>query len=92
MLLGGMVMWRRADRTGDRSPFILKPWRRRDAAAALTRAARQEACDLEDLTPTRYADIRLRHPELELPKHATVARAFGGWQTALEEAATAVAE
>ncbi len=85
-------MWRRADRTGDRSPFILKPWRRRDAAAALARAARQEACAVSELTPTRYADIRLRHPELELPKHATVTRAFGGWQMALEEAAAAAAE
>ena len=80
-------MWRRADRTGDRSPFVLKPWRRRDAAVALARAAEKEACAVDELTPTRYADIRLRHPELELPKHATVARAFGGWQAALDEAA-----
>ena len=82
-----MVMWRRADRTGDRSPFVLKTWRRRDAAAAVARAAQQDSCPVHELTPVRYADIRLRHPELELPKHSTVARAFGGWQAALEEAA-----
>jgi hypothetical protein len=86
-----MVMWRRSDRGGgDRSPFVLKSWHRRDAAAALTRAAEQADCAVDELTPTRYADIRLRHPELELPKHAAVARAFGGWHTALEQASGAL--
>ena len=66
---------------------MLKSWHRRDAAEALARAATQEACAVDELTPTSYADIRLRHPELDLPKHATVTRAFGGWQAAVEAAA-----
>jgi hypothetical protein len=83
-----MVQWRRADQSGEKSPLVLKEAAPSEAVDALVQAAHQDSCSLDELTPTRYAEIRLRHPELSLPKHSTITRALGGWQAALDQAAT----
>jgi hypothetical protein len=85
-MVRSVVHWRRSDQSGEKSPLVLKEAAPSEAVGALVEAAQQDSCPLEELTPTRYAAIRLRHPELGLPKHSTIARTLGGWQAALDQA------
>jgi hypothetical protein len=55
-------------------------------AEALLRAVDQETCALDELTPSRYAELRRRRPQMGLPRTTTVTAVCGSWQRAVEAA------
>jgi hypothetical protein len=55
-------------------------------AAALLTALDQEKCSLDELTPTRYAELRRRRPQMGLPRTTTVTAVCGSWHRAVEAA------
>lgn len=55
-------------------------------AQALLRAVEHESCALEELTPTRYAALRSKRPQMGLPRTTTVTAVCGSWQRAVEAA------
>lgn len=69
------------------SPFARNENADCDAAAqALLKAAEHESCSLGELTPTRYADLRNRRPQIGLPRATTITAVCGTWQRAAEAA------
>ncbi len=55
-------------------------------AQALLEALEHEDCPLQELTPTRYAELRRRRPQIGLPRTTTVTSVCGSWQKAVEAA------
>ena len=72
---------------GNWSPFARNEGADCEAVAeALLSALEHEACPLEQLTPTRYAELRRRRPQLGLPRTTTVTAVCGSWTRAVEAA------
>ena len=75
------------------SPFARNDGADCDAVAqALLAALEHEDCPLEELTPTRYAELRHRRPQLGLPRTTTVTAVCGTWHRAVEAAERRAAE
>jgi hypothetical protein len=55
-------------------------------AQALLTALEHENCALEELTPSRYAALRDKRPQMGLPRTTTVTAVCGSWQRAVEAA------
>jgi hypothetical protein len=55
-------------------------------AQALLAALEHAECPLEELTPSRYAELRNRRPQMGLPRTTTVTAVCGSWQRAVEAA------
>lgn len=55
-------------------------------AGALLAALDHEQCSLGELTPTRYAELRRKRPQMGLPRATTVTSVCGSWQAAVEAA------
>jgi hypothetical protein len=55
-------------------------------AQALLAALEHEECCLEELTPTRYAELRRKRPQMGLPRTTTVTSVCGSWRAAVEAA------
>lgn len=55
-------------------------------AQALLAALEHEECPLEELTPTRYAELRRKRPQMGLPRTTTVTSVCGSWRSAVEAA------
>ena len=69
------------------SPFARNESRDCEAAAqALLAALEHEDCALDELTPTRYAELRRKRPQLGLPRTTTVTGVCGSWASAVEAA------
>jgi hypothetical protein len=69
------------------SPFARNLGADREAVAqALLAAAEHEACALEELTASRYSELRRRRPQIGLPRTTTVTAVCGSWQRAVEAA------
>jgi hypothetical protein len=67
------------------------PFARNDAdcdavAQALLTAVEHETCTLDELTPTRYAELRRKRPHMGLPRTTTVTAVCGSWHRAVEAA------
>lgn len=75
------------DGSGKWSPFARNEGADCEAVAdALLRALDQEACTLDELTPSRYAELRRMRPQMGLPRTTTVTAVCGSWQRAVEAA------
>ena len=69
------------------SPFARNDGADCDAVAqALLKALDAEDCALDELTPSRYAELRNRRPQMGLPRTTTVTKVCGNWQRAVEAA------
>jgi hypothetical protein len=67
------------------------PFARNDAdcdavAQALLTAVEHETCTLDELTPTRYSELRRKRPHIGLPRTTTVTAVCGSWHRAVEVA------
>ena len=72
---------------GNWSPFARNDGADCEAVAqALLAALDHEDCALDELTPTRYAELRRRRPQMGLPRTTTVTAVCGSWQRAVEAA------
>jgi hypothetical protein len=71
---------------GGWSPFARNDGDCDAVAQALLTAIEHEDCALEHLTPTRYAELRRRRPQIGLPRTTTVTTVCGSWKSALEAA------
>ena len=72
--------------TGNWSPFARNEGDCDAVAQALLTALDHEECPLEELTPTRYAEVRRRRPQIGLPRTTTVTAVCGSWNRAVEAA------
>jgi hypothetical protein len=78
---------RRREEAGGWSPFARNDGADCEAVAhALLTAVEHEACPLDELTPTRYAELRRRRPNMGLPRTTTVTAVCGSWHRAVEAA------
>jgi hypothetical protein len=68
------------------SPFARNDADREAVAQALLTALDHEDCPLEELTPTRYAEVRRKRPHIGLPRTTTVTAVCGTWSRAVEAA------
>ncbi len=68
------------------SPFARNDGDCDAVAQALLTALEHEDCALEQLTPTRYAEVRRRRPQIGLPRTTTVTAVCGSWNRAVEAA------
>lgn len=69
------------------SPFALDDGADCAAVAqALLKAVEHEKCSLDELTPTRYTELRARRPQIGLPRTTTVTAVCGSWRHAVEAA------
>jgi hypothetical protein len=71
---------------GSWSPFARNDGDCDAVAQALLTALDHEDCPLEELTPTRYAEVRRRRPQIGLPRTTTVTAVCGSWNRAVEAA------
>lgn len=72
---------------GNWSPFAHDDGPDCEAVAdALLSALEHEHCALDELTPTRYSELRRRRPQMGLPRTTTVTSVCGSWQRAVEVA------
>lgn len=86
------VIPRSVKEDGTWSPFAANRGADCDAVAgALLTALEHQDCALEELTPTRYAELRRMRPQMGLPRTTTITSVCGSW-TAAVEAATRRAE
>ena len=73
-------------------PTNWSPFARNDGAdceavaQALLAALEHEDCPLDQLTPSRYAELRRRRPQMGLPRATTVTTVCGSWNRAVEAA------
>ena len=75
------------DDGGNWSPFARNDGADCEAVAqALLAALEHEDCALDQLTPTRYAELRRKRPQLGLPRTTTVTAVCGSWHRAVEAA------
>jgi len=72
--------------TGSWSPFARNEGDCDAVAQALLAAGEHEHCPVAELTPTRYAELRRRRPQLGLPRTSTVTAVCGSWTRAVEAA------
>ncbi len=68
------------------SPFARNDGDCDAVAQALLTALEHEDCALEQLTPTRYAELRRKRPQIGLPRTTTVTAVCGSWTRAVEAA------
>jgi len=68
------------------SPFARNEGDCDAVAQALLSAVEHEDCPIAELTPTRYAELRRRRPQLGLPRTTTVTAVCGSWNRAVEAA------
>ncbi len=68
------------------SPFARNDGDCDAVAQALLAALEHEDCPVAELTPTRYAELRRRRPQLGLPRTTTVTAVCGSWNRAVEAA------
>ncbi len=71
---------------GGWSPFARNDGDCDAVAQALLTALEHEDCALDQLTPTRYAELRRRRPHIGLPRTTTVTAVCGSWHRAVEAA------
>lgn len=72
---------------GTWSPFARNEAADCDAVAqALLNALEHEECALDELTATRYAELRRRRPQMGLPRTSTVTAVCGSWREAVDAA------
>jgi hypothetical protein len=71
---------------GGWSPFARNDGDCDAVAQALLTALEHEDCALDQLTPTRYAELRRRRPHIGLPRTTTVTAVCGSWNRAVEAA------
>ena len=82
-----MLARRRRKEVGTWSPFASNDGADCEAVAqALLTALNHEDCPLEELTPTRYAEVRRTRPQIGLPRTSTVTAVCGSWTRAVEAA------
>ena len=81
-----MLARRKKAETGGWSPFARNDGDCDAVAQALLSALDHEDCVLDELTPTRYAELRRRRPQLGLPRTTTVTAVCGSWTRAVEAA------
>jgi hypothetical protein len=82
-----LLAGRRRTEVGSWSPFARNDGADCEAVAqALLTALDHEDCPLEELTPTRYAEVRRRRPNIGLPRTTTVTAVCGTWARAVEAA------
>ena len=75
------------DDGGSWSPFARNDGADCEAVAqALLSALEHEDCALDELTPTRYAALRNKRPQIGLPRMTTVTTVCGSWQRAIDAA------
>ena len=78
---------RRGEEAGGWSPFARNDGADCEAVAqALLIAVEHETCPLDELTPTRYAELRRKRPHIGLPRTTTVTAVCGNWNRAVEAA------
>lgn len=81
------------DDGGSWSPFARNDGADCEAVAqALLAALEHEDCPLEELTPTRYTELRRKRPQMGLPRATTVTTVCGSWRKAVEAAERRAAE
>ena len=68
------------------SPFARNDGDCDAVAQALLAALEHEDCSVAELTPTRYAELRRKRPQLGLPRTTTVTAVCGSWHRAVEAA------
>ena len=68
------------------SPFARNEGDCDAVAQALLAAGEHEDCPVAELTPTRYAELRRRRPQLGLPRTTTVTAVCGSWARAIDAA------
>ena len=68
------------------SPFARNDGDCDAVAQALLAAIEHEECPVAELTPTRYAELRRKRPQLGLPRTTTVTAVCGSWARAVEAA------
>jgi hypothetical protein len=71
---------------GGWSPFARNEGDCDAVAQALLAALDHEECPLDELTPTRYAEVRRKRPQMGLPRTTTVTAVCGSWARAVEAA------
>ena len=73
--------------SGNWSPFARNDGADCEAVAqALLAALDYESCSLDELTATRYAELRRERPHIGLPRTTTVTAVCGSWARAVEAA------
>ena len=77
---------RRKTEIGSWSPFARNDGDCDAVAQALLTALEHEDCALEQLTPTRYSEVRRKRPQIGLPRTTTVTAVCGSWRSAVEAA------
>jgi hypothetical protein len=77
---------RRQENAGGWSPFARNDADCDAVAQALLTAVEHETCTLDELTPTRYAELRRKRPHMGLPRTTTVTAVCGSWHRAVEAA------
>jgi hypothetical protein len=68
------------------SPFARNDGDTEAVAQALLTAIEHEDCPVAELTPTRYAELRRKRPQMGLPRTTTVTAVCGSWARAIEAA------
>lgn len=68
------------------SPFARNEGDTEAVAQALLAAIEHEDCSVAELTPTRYAEVRRKRPQMGLPRTTTVTAVCGSWARAVEAA------
>ena len=68
------------------SPFARNDGDCDAVAQALLTAIEHEDCPVAELTPTRYAELRRKRPQIGLPRTTTVTAVCGSWNRAIEAA------
>ena len=82
-----MLAQRGQNDAGSWSPFARNDGADCEAVAqALLTALDHEDCPLDELTPTRYAEVRRKRPQMGLPRTTTVTAVSGSWNRAVEAA------
>jgi len=71
---------------GQWSPFARNDGECDAVAQALLAAIEHEDCPVAELTPTRYAEVRRKRPQMGLPRTTTVTAVCGSWARAVEAA------
>ena len=84
-------MLRLLARRGRNEARAWSPFARNDGdcdavAQALLAAIEHADCPVAELTPTRYAEVRRRRPQIGLPRTTTVTAVCGSWNRAVEAA------
>jgi hypothetical protein len=82
----GLFARRSRDESRAWSPFARNDGDCDAVAQALLAAIEHEDCPVAELTPTRYAEVRRKRPQMGLPRTTTVTAVCGSWSRAVEAA------